>query len=543
MTELAPRQPAACAASGFRALSADLSPEVATWARELRTIWTAAGMTINRFAGRYPVDKGTLSRYLNGKRVPRDQWFLNTLLAIQAEQGKEVSQEVRDHLTELHLEALKVAHPHEYRVRVVSEELELALVGQHEAERYARALEEQLAERIRQVEELTDQHGRLRAAWDVDRAAMEAEKDRLEQEIAALEHRLRQAQERIAQTEHRCRQLEDILSHLQDGQSGDTADSTHSDTSAGGAAGSVSDLPLTTPEIAAEMLAAFRKAGARPQALALAVRAVTEVSVTTDPGDVARLLEELRELKADDAARTWAERAVPVVRVTAPSEAARLLAELRQARAQDLALEWAPRIVAEVSLTSDTGDVATLLEELRRLGVQKPAWALAEWAAREVEVSNSWSVVRILVELRKLHPQSALLLAERAVPDVNVTDAFDLLQMLLELRKLNAWALAKALAERAIPVVRISSTFYMAQMLQEVRRLDPQLALALAERAVLAAETSNPFDIVLLLEELRGMGAHGLAEKLGQRTSRGANPFGFDPTGVAVDVSGFGPHA
>ncbi|MFI0405809.1 hypothetical protein [Actinomadura sp. 3N508] len=519
MTDLTPRQPAACATPGFKTLSPDLEPEVATWVRELRTIWTAAGVTMNRFAGRYPLDKGTLSRYLNGRRVPRDHWFLNTLLAIQAEQGKEVSQEVRDHLTGLHLEALKVAHPHQYQVRVVSDELELALVGQHEAERYVRALQEQLADRIRQIEELTDQHGRLRASWDDDRAAMAAEKERLEREIAELEHRLQTAQERIAQTEHRCRRLEDVLNRLQDGASGERSDSAHDDTGSGTPAASVGDLPLTKPEIAAEVLGAFRKADARPQALALAARAADEVSVTSDPGDVTRLLEEMRELEAHDAARTWAERSVPVVRVTAPGDAARLLAGLRQTGAQDLATELAGRVVGEVSLTTDTDDVAELLEELRRLSVRKPAWALAKWAARSVDVSDSWSVVRMLVELRRLHPQPARMLAERAVPDVNVTNAYDMVQMLRELRELHAWPLAKALAERVVPAVDIAGTFTMAQLLQEVRRVDAQLALALAERAVLAIDgtTTNPSDVAMMLAEVHGAGAHSLALALAER--------------------------
>ncbi|TDB91622.1 hypothetical protein E1264_01335 [Actinomadura sp. KC216] len=517
MTELTPRQPAACDTPGFKALSPDLEPEVATWVRELRTIWTAAGVTMNRFAGRYPLDKGTLSRYLNGKRVPRDHWFLNTLLAIQAEQGKEVSQEVRDHLTGLHLEALKVAHPQQYQVRMVSDELELALVGQHEAERYVRALQEQLADRIRQIEELTDQHGRLRAAWDDDRAAMAAEKERLEREIAELEHRLQMAQERIAQTEHRCRHLEDILNRLQDGASDERFDSARNNTGSGSPAASVGDLPLTKPDIAAEVLGAFRKADARPQALALAARAADEVSVTSDPGDVTRLLEELRELEAHDAAKTWAERSVPVVRVTAPGEAARLLAELRQAGAQDLALELAVRVVTEISLTSDTGDVAQLLGELRRLNVREPAWTLAKWAARRVDVSDSWSVVRLLAELRRLHPRPALMLAERAIPDINVTNAYDMVQMLRELRELHAWPLAKALAERVVPAVDIAGTFTMAQMLQEVRKVDPQLALALAERTVLVIDGTNPSDIAMMLAELQETGAHSLAMALAER--------------------------
>jgi hypothetical protein len=112
-------------------------------------------MTQNRFAAANPIDKDTLSRYLNGKRVPRDHWLLDRLLALQAEKGKEVSQEVREHLIDLQLAALHTAHPHEYRVRLVSDRLELAVIGQREAEQFAEHLKAQLADRQRRIDELT----------------------------------------------------------------------------------------------------------------------------------------------------------------------------------------------------------------------------------------------------------------------------------------------------------------------------------------------------------------------------------------------------
>ena len=55
-----------------------------------------------------------------------------------------------------------------------------------EAERYARALEEQLTDRNRQVSELVEAKGRLRAAWDADRVAMQADCERLTREIGQI---------------------------------------------------------------------------------------------------------------------------------------------------------------------------------------------------------------------------------------------------------------------------------------------------------------------------------------------------------------------
>ena len=151
---------------------------------ELREIWAAAGLSMNEFASSPPCRQG---HYLP---VPQRQacppwppWFLDKLLAIQADNGKPVTPDAREHLTWLHLRALEIAHPHEYRVRLISDELEIALTGKLEAERYARVLEEQLAERNRQVQELTDDKGRLRAAWDADRVAMQGEYERLTREI------------------------------------------------------------------------------------------------------------------------------------------------------------------------------------------------------------------------------------------------------------------------------------------------------------------------------------------------------------------------
>jgi DNA-binding NarL/FixJ family response regulator len=180
---------------------------VLDWAVELRRIWADLELSMNQFASLHPIDKGTISRYLNGQRVPRDRWFLDKLLAIQAEYGQPVTPAVREHLARLQLRALEVAHPHEYRVRRISDELEIALTGKLEAERYARGLEEQLAERNHRVSELTKDKSRLQAARGADY-------DRLTREIEETTGQLHLARERAGQAERRCQQLEDLLDRL-----------------------------------------------------------------------------------------------------------------------------------------------------------------------------------------------------------------------------------------------------------------------------------------------------------------------------------------
>ena len=209
MPDIARKSPA-----DLKPLASGLSAEVVDWATELRVIWAATGLSMNQFASLHPIDKGTISRYLNGQRVPRDRWFLDKLLAIQADYGQPVTPAVREQLAWLQLRALEVAHPHEYRVRRVHDELEIALTGKLEANRYARVLEEQLADRNRQVSELTEVKGRLRAAWDADRVAMQADCERLTREIGQIAGQLHLARERADQAERRCQLFEDLLDHL-----------------------------------------------------------------------------------------------------------------------------------------------------------------------------------------------------------------------------------------------------------------------------------------------------------------------------------------
>src|SRR5579871_1347518 len=150
-------------ASGLKPLDRDLRAEVRVWVDELRAVWQATGLSMGQFAVLHPFDKGTISRYLSGHRVPGERHFLDTLLTTLESYGRPVTPAVRDYLTGLQMRALEAAHPHEYRVRLVKDELEIALTGKQEAERYARALEKQLAERNREVQDITEDRNRLRA--------------------------------------------------------------------------------------------------------------------------------------------------------------------------------------------------------------------------------------------------------------------------------------------------------------------------------------------------------------------------------------------
>ncbi|MFC3986842.1 SpoIIE family protein phosphatase [Streptosporangium jomthongense] len=190
-------------------LSPELSPQVMAWAGELRAQFTALNMSISLFSRLHPIiDKGTVSRYLNGKRVPADRWFLDRILAMRESAGTPVTDDVRAHLVDLQLTALQVAHPHEYRVRKVSNELEVAVTSWKEAERYAQNLEHQLTERTQALQDLRTETEGLRAAWDHDRT-------RYHQEIASLEQELELSRGRVHQAEQRVQALTDLLDQLE----------------------------------------------------------------------------------------------------------------------------------------------------------------------------------------------------------------------------------------------------------------------------------------------------------------------------------------
>lgn len=246
-----------------------LKAEVREWVDALRTVWLAAGLSMGEFAVLHrPIDKGSISRYLSGKRVPRDPWFLDKLLAIVARKGHPVTPQVREHLNRLQLRALEAAHPYEYKVRRVRDELEIAVTGKIEAERYARALEEQLAECNREIQRLTEDEDRLRATWDSEYERLTTENEKLTRQLAA-------AKQRRSAAERRCMELGSVL---------DLVDQAHQDESLTADSRSVDwddivlQFPLDDLNAVADFLSMLDRLDLRDQAGALSDRVVAHIS-------------------------------------------------------------------------------------------------------------------------------------------------------------------------------------------------------------------------------------------------------------------------
>jgi hypothetical protein len=270
-------------ASVLKPLDPDLRAEVRVWVDELRAVWQETGLSMGQFAVLHPFDKGTISRYLSGHRVPGERHFLDTLLTTLDSYGRPVTPAVREYLTGLQMRALEAAHPHEYRVRLVKDELEVALTGRLEAERYARALEEQLAERNRDIQELTEDRNRLRAARDAEYA-------RLIQEIEKLSQDLSLARSRSVRADQRCAELEAVLDLMDQARpdQGQDVDALPAVPYADWGSIASRVIPLHDPYAVADFLSLLDRLGLRGNATQLADRVIAHFGDRRHSPDVVK---------------------------------------------------------------------------------------------------------------------------------------------------------------------------------------------------------------------------------------------------------------
>ncbi|MFC6930898.1 hypothetical protein ACFQHO_11520 [Actinomadura yumaensis] len=292
-----------------------------------------------------------------------------------------------EHLTLLQLKALLVAHPHRYLARLVTDELEAALAARQTAEGRAGDLEEQIQRRVRQVEELAADQERLRDEWAADRAAMTAERDRLEQEIAELTRDLQRARRTRDEAEERCRQLEVFLDHLEGVQLSDLN-------------GLFGNVDFTDPMSVVSLLDDLRSLGASGHAMVIAERVATETSLDR-PHVIGLLLDRLQSVRASAQARVLAVRAAVSMPLDNLYAAIDLMVRLTRMDASTQVGVLADRIVDAVPVT-DARTVTMTLDSLRELNADAQANALAERAAAGLPVSDPLAVALFLGRLRDM---------------------------------------------------------------------------------------------------------------------------------------------
>ncbi|WUI01952.1 hypothetical protein OHR68_09120 [Spirillospora sp. NBC_00431] len=444
-------------------LSPELRPEVTAWAGELRSLFAALNVSIGLFSRLHPIDKGTVSRYLNGKRVPTDRWFLDQILAMRASAGEPVTDEVHEHLIKLQMNALQTAHPHEYRVRKVSDELEIAVTSWREAERYAQALEQQLNERTRSYEGLLKETEHLRSAWDSDRLQHD-------QEIADLTVRLKRANDRARRAEQRVQVMEDLLDRLESRDSAGSGliDSTPTDPRALTSlldslrrVGADSQLARVTEDVnllsldlgdvyaVTGLLDALRRINAHTQISELVER-IPEVPL--HPGDLyglAGLLDALRRVEAHAQIDLLLTR-VPSLRINSLYHAIRLLGALRRANAKEQIDFLVEKILHLSKELTEPAPLTEALEALRQVGAQQQIDIIVRNSATDVSLRHPGAIANLLRILQRVGArEQSLLLARRVAHETRIDDGSSIEYLLGAFWEIQALKEGGLLAHRA----------------------------------------------------------------------------------------------
>ncbi|MEU0171121.1 DnaA/Hda family protein [Streptomyces iakyrus] len=214
-------------AKSLEPLDSGLSDEVRELADALRRLFEALGIGVRRYAARRHRDAGSVSRYLNGTRIP--SWeFVADLLSDVAEVRGALTAEAVEVLRRLHSNALAASGSPQHRVRL----LELQLVDADRTARRSavreRALEDALLDAQHRVADLELQLRQLSSAPDPqavqeeewfedDLVQLREERDELKMQVEDLRVELKEAHTRRLHAERRCEELERELEAAEEG--------------------------------------------------------------------------------------------------------------------------------------------------------------------------------------------------------------------------------------------------------------------------------------------------------------------------------------
>jgi transcriptional regulator with XRE-family HTH domain len=210
--------------SSLAPLRKDLAPEKRTFAESLRTMFLGLGLSVRRYAGRYHSSPGTVTRYLNGSRVP--EWeFVSALLSAASETtGQPVTPDVEMELRKQHKDAQQ-AHKPLNELQKLEEQLATADALTRRLQVQENALAARLLDREQELEKVRGQHktsevelAELQQAhtgavvrWEQLHDQMYGHCAALEDEVARLRAAIIGVQQQRSAAEERCSQLEQRL--------------------------------------------------------------------------------------------------------------------------------------------------------------------------------------------------------------------------------------------------------------------------------------------------------------------------------------------
>ncbi|MFH9660536.1 chromosomal replication initiator protein DnaA [Streptomyces sp. NPDC017248] len=203
-------------------LGGDLPEESRVLAEALRRLFAGLGVSVRRYAARRHRDPGSLSRFLNGTRVPPWEFVHDLIHDVAEEQGRAPTAEAVELLRRLHRTALASSGSPQHRVQALEDELADADRQSLRSAALVRALEGALADAQHRAADLEVRirglHGRQdRADAEKDKAlrlyqdqvtALLRERQDLMEQVEALGEELQDAHARRVRAERRCEELE-----------------------------------------------------------------------------------------------------------------------------------------------------------------------------------------------------------------------------------------------------------------------------------------------------------------------------------------------
>ncbi|MFF5719848.1 hypothetical protein [Streptomyces buecherae] len=213
--------------SELKPVNQGVGPEVAALAVALRDLFQGLGVSTRRYAARRAYDSSTVSRYLNGSRMPPWEFVLNLLHDVAEERGTVPTEETIGMLRDLHHAALNGSKSPTHKVQLLERKLAEADQEARRAAARERWLEDALQDREHRVRDLQVRFHELQASATAsasseplgDAAAGERadEQARLREEVRELREELARVRERHQRAEERCEQLERQLAEAEGG--------------------------------------------------------------------------------------------------------------------------------------------------------------------------------------------------------------------------------------------------------------------------------------------------------------------------------------
>jgi serine phosphatase RsbU (regulator of sigma subunit) len=194
-----------------------VKPEVQALSAYLKQLFGLLGTSLTRYAARCHRDKGAVSRYLNGVRVPPQDFVDGLLLHVAEINGQAVTAEVQRHAEHLRMEALRVSNAGAYELEVLRQRLSTAEEELHRARVLERVLLQQVAEQESRAAKAEHRYRELEDQWTVRISGADlvgcghptaAEEETVREELARLRAELERAQRLKQAAEQECVRLE-----------------------------------------------------------------------------------------------------------------------------------------------------------------------------------------------------------------------------------------------------------------------------------------------------------------------------------------------